>query len=129
MFTFRRTYLGLFLIALVLLAAACQSGPDPSILAGDWEADTDFGSISLTVQPDGRTIDRTTIVFNSGGIANVHMSTNEQKFSNFTFEYETTQDQSTYTFHIKFNQDGETATVVWEGPSGEGGTVEMLKIQ
>ena len=145
MFTFRRKCSVLILSTLVLLAAACQPGqlfgptptptptstptPNPVILVGDWKADTDFGTIRLTVQPDGRTISTPAITFISGGNASLSIGTDEYEFSNFTFEYETTQGQSTYTFHFTFNQDGETGTVVWEGPNGKTDTVDMFKIQ
>jgi hypothetical protein len=146
--------LGLILLSLALMTAACQPGmllgpkytptptptitptptPDPVILAGNWKAKTDFGGVDLTVAPDGKTINNVKYTFFIGNDLVMNMSFAEYDFSNYLFEDTTMIGQPPYeiAFRFKFNLDGKTGTVTWEGdlPSGKlEGFSEMLKTE
>ena len=146
--------IGLILLSLALMTAACQPGmllgpkytptpkptvtqtptPDPVILAGNWKAKTGFGGVDFTVASDGKTINNVeyTILIENALVINTSFA--EYDFSNYLFE-DTTMigqppQQYEIAFRFEFNPDGKTGTVTWEGdlPSGKlEGTSEMLK--
>lgn len=150
---------GLILLGIALITLACQPGallrpkdtptptptvtlrptitstptPNPDILAGDWKAETDFGSITFIVAPDGKTISKVTIAFYTENQVHLNVSLNNYEFSNFRFEYTTmigNPPRYEFSFHFEFNLDGKSGTVIWEGdlPSGKlEGSSEMFK--
>ena len=137
-----RSTAGLILVTLLLLITACQPGqlfgpqatptptptptptitptPAPNIIAGDWEGDGDFGTVSFTVQSDGGIAEFRYYELYSGNGRIMTFSSEDKIVTDFFFTDNFTVGDSELTFRFFFWDDGQTGIITWEGqtPSG-----------
>lgn len=141
---------GLSIIAILLLAAACQPGmilgpkytptptatliptatptptitptPDPAILAGRWSADAEFGTVTFRVDETGSFADIRLYEFYSGAKILIVASSGEQQITDFAFTDTVSVGDSEFTFRFDFGPepDGQIGIVTWEGTTPSG---------
>ena len=126
----RRVPLAAALLCLAACVAACIAGcasgsdnPTQSRV-GTWRGETEFGSFSFTVCEGGRKITAYTLEYTTGGATQaLALGGGDEVLVDKEGTFDLSAPEAGVVFRGQFNQDGKSASGVWEITAPGGDTV------